>query len=96
MAPTIGCTMQAAVQQLMQQYTASGIAYLNLGKLKQPPSSLLRPGPSPSLAGDIQLVEDMTNQGRTQVYFTLKPDRLLQRVQHNPASGQYEMLQQPW
>ena len=88
--------MQAAAQQLVQQYAVTGTAYLNLGKLKQPPSSLLSPGPTPSLAGDLQIVEDMTNQGQTQVYFTLKPDRLMQRVQYNPAVGQYEMLQQAW
>ena len=89
-------TMQAAVQQLVQQYAATGTAFLNLGKLKQPPSSLLHPGPTPSLAGDIQVVEDMTNQGQMQVYFTLKPDRLMQRVHFNGATGQYEMLQQQW
>lgn len=89
-------SLQAAAQQLVQQYAATGIAFLNLGKLKQPPSSLLNPGPTPSLAGDIQMVEDMTNQGRWQVYFTLKPDRLMQRVQYNVAMGQYEILQQQW
>ena len=88
--------MQAAVQQLVQQYAATGTAFLNLGKLKQPPSSLSNPGPTPSPAGDIQIVEDITNQGPLQVYFTLKPDRLMQRVHFNAALGQYELLQQQW
>lgn len=88
--------MQAVVQQLMQQYALCGTAYLNLAKLKQPPSSLQNPGPSPSLAGDLQIVEDISAQGLAQIYFTLKLGRTQQLVQYNAAMGQYEMLQQPW
>ena len=88
--------MQDMVQQLMQQYTATGIAFLNLAKLKQPPTSLLDPGPRASLAGDLQIVEDISSQGQVQIYFTLKPGRGQQLVQFNAAVGQYEMLQQPW
>lgn len=88
--------MQAVVQQLMQQYAATGCAYLNLAKLKQPPSSLRSPGPNPSLVGDLQIVEDISAQGQAQIYFTLKPGHTQQLVQYNAAMGQYEMLQQPW
>ena len=88
--------MQAVAQQLMQQYALSGTAFLNLAKLKQPPSSLQNPGPSPSLAGDLQIVEGISSQGLAQIYFTLKPGRTQQLVQYNAAVGQYEMLQQPW
>ena len=88
--------MQAIVQQVMQQYALSGTAYLNLAKLKQPPISLHNPGPRPSLAGDLQVVEDISAQGLAQIYFTLKPGRMQQVVQYNAAVGQYEMLQQPW
>ena len=92
-----GCiALQAVVQQLMQQYNATGSAYLNLAKLKQPPSSLQSPGPTPSLVGDLQVVEDISAQGQSQIYFTLKPDRAQQLVQYNAALGQYEVLQQPW
>ena len=94
-AHSSNCCNQAVVQQLMQQYAATGTAFLNLAKLKQPPSSLLNPGPTPSLAGDLQTVEDISNQGQAQVYFTLKPGRLQQLVQYNRGMGQYEMLQQP-
>ena len=92
---TLAHVMQAVVQQLMQQYAASGNAYLNLAKLKQPPSSLRNPGPNPSLAGDLQIVEDISSQGQSQVYFTLKPGRTQQLVHYNAAMSQYEMLQQP-
>ena len=88
--------MQAALQQLMQQYATTGTAFLDLAKLKQPPSSLLNPGPTPSLAGDLQTVEDISNYGQAQIYFTLKPGRSQQLVQYNSGTGQYEMLQQPW
>lgn len=74
--------MQAIAQQLMQQYALSGTAFLNLAKLKQPPSSLQNPGPSPSLAGDLQIVEDISAQGLAQIYFTLKPGRTQQLVQY--------------
>lgn len=87
--------LQAVVQQLLQQYAASGVAYLTLAKLKQAPSSLLNPGPSPSLAGDLQIVEDMSSQGQAQIFFTLKPGRAQQLVQFNASKGQYEMLPQP-
>jgi len=80
----------------MQQYAATGSAYLNLATLKQPPSSLHSPGPNPSLAGDLQIVEDISTQGQAQIYFTLKPDRTQQLVQYNAAMGQYERLRQPW
>ena len=46
--------MLAVVQQLMQQYATTGIAFLNLGKLKRVPGSLRNPGPNPSVAGDLQ------------------------------------------
>lgn len=88
--------MQAVVQQLMQQYATTGIAFLNLGKLKRVPDSLRKPGPNPSLAGDLQIVEDISAQGRAQIYFTLKPGRVQQLMQFDAASGQYEMLLQPW
>lgn len=88
--------VQAVVQQLMQQYAMTGTAFLNLGKLKRVPDSLRNPGPNPSLAGDLQIVEDTSAQGRAQIYFTLKPGRIQQLVQFNAASGQYQMLLQPW
>lgn len=80
----------------MQQYTATGVAFLSLAKLKQAPASLRNPGPHASLAGDLQIVEDISSQGQAQIYFTLKPGRGQQLVQFNAAAGQYEMLQQPW
>ena len=80
----------------MQQYAMAGTAFLNLGKLKQPASSLRNPGPNPSLAGDLQIVEDINAQGQPQIYFTLKPGRAQQLVHYNAAIRQYEMLQPPW
>lgn len=80
----------------MQQYAATGTAYLNLAKLKRVPDSLRDPGPSPSLAGDLQIVEDMSAQGQAQIYFTLKPGRSQQLMHFDAARGQYSMLQQPW
>ena len=75
----------------------TGTAFLNLGKLKRVPDSLRNPGPNPSLAGDLQIVEDKLQvQGRAQVYFTLKPGRMQQLMQFDAASGRYEMMLQPW
>lgn len=88
--------MQAVVQHLMQQYGMAGTAFLNLGKLKRVPDSLRNPGPNPSLAGDLQVVEDIPAQGQAQIYFTLKPGRRQQLMQFDAALGQYKMLLQPW
>lgn len=88
--------MQAVVRHLMQQYAVAGTAYLNLAKLKRVPDSLRNPGPNPSLAGDLQTVEDMSAQGQAQIYFTLKPGRAQQLMHFDAARGKYERLQQPW
>ena len=37
------------------------------GKLKRIPDSLRNPGPNPSLAGDLQIMEDMSAQGQAQI-----------------------------
>ena len=88
--------VQALLQHLMQQYAATGTAFLNLAKLKRVPDSLRNPGPNPSLAGDLQIVEDISAQGHAQIYFTLKPGRMQQLRQFDAASGRYELLTQPW
>lgn len=88
--------MQAVVQHLMQQYAVTGTAFLNLAKLKRVPDSLRNPGSIPSLAGDLQIVEDMSAQGQAQIYFTLKPGRSQQLIHFDAAQGKYERLSQPW
>ena len=80
----------------MQRYEQTGTAYLNISLLRQMPSQLLNPGPAPSVAGDLQLVEDVSNEGQLQLYFQLQQGRTLQVVQYDDSMQAYSILEDPW
>ncbi len=80
----------------MQRYEQTGTAYLNISLLRQMPSQLLNPGPAPSVAGDLQLMEDGSNQGQLQLYFQLQQGRTLQVVQYDDSMQAYAIIEDPW
>ena len=91
-----GVCLQTVLERLMQRYEETGTAYLNISLLRQMPSQLLNPGPAPSVAGDLQLVEDVSNEGQLQLYFQLPRGRTLQVVQYDQSMQAYLILEDPW
>ena len=94
--PQPGVCLQTVLDHLMQRYEETGTAYLNISLLRQMPSQLLNPGPAPSVAGDLQLVEDLNNEGQLQLYFQLPPGRTLQVVQYDDSMQAYSIVEDPW
>ena len=88
--------LQTVLDHLMQRYEETGTAYLNISLLRQMPSQLLNPGPAPSVAGDLQLVEDINNEGQLQLYFQLPQGRTLQVVQYDDSMQAYSIVEDPW
>lgn len=99
--------VQAAVQQLLQDFIETGVAYMSVGRMSRQLGSVLSdPGPSPCLAGVIRLSRgggpegslrdkygDLT--GPTQILFSVPASRCTQLLCFDSADGSYQPLPVP-